>query len=511
MEDLIALAEVVNKQKIKNIEIISEDSKLSPKSKLFYENLVNGNIKSDDDALNILYDQDIIDSKYRKLKSRLKNRLINTLFFIDVQKYGKSERDIIQTRALHMVASMKILKNRGKGKAAMNIAEEALKLTSKSELVDLSIIICQELSFHYGIFNYNKKKDELYSGLLDEQQELLKLELLSKKCFKFFAQQINNRKTNLKLEIPPDIEEGLIFFDSSLSEISNFAVNYNAYNALYFKSYLNRDYNQLESICKRAVKYFRNKKGFSRIGEFSFIQKLGIAYQALGKYKKAIESYNQAMGMNPTAGGVPWYNIRNHLFNTHFAIAQYQIAYNYLLEITRHSSFSKIFPTAREPWLVKEAYIHLLIKMGKVVEDESAENKLRPFRINRFLNEVPHFSKDKRGLNIAILIIHVLFLFINKKEFEIEDRLNALGQYSFRYLRNDETLRSNAFIKMLQKLPLANYHPIRIKRYVDKFHKRLLETPMNISEQSAEIEIIPYEHLWEIVIELLEMRLEKRI
>jgi hypothetical protein len=155
--------------------------------------------------------------------------------------------------------------------------------------------------------------------------------------------------------------------------------------------------------------------------------------------------------------------------------------------------------------------MQLLIKMGKVTEAEDSENKLRPFRINRFLNEVPHYSRDKSGRNIAILIIHVLFLFIQKKDDELDRRLDALGQYSFRYLRNDETLRSNAFIKMLQKLPDAHYHPIGIQRRVSKFYKRLTETPMNISEDSAETEVIPYEHLWEIVLELLQMRLDKEI
>jgi len=378
-------------------------------------------------------------------------------------------------------------------------------------LDDLSLMLCQDLSFHYGIYDYNRKKDVFYSDLVNHYQHLLNLTVEAKKCFKFYAQHINLQKTSTQIILDENIERSLELVTKNLEATDSFSFKYNAFNALYFKSYLEKDYPELEKISRAAIKYFRKKEGFSTIGEFSFLQKLGISYQAQGKYAEAIDTYHDVLKINPKEGTSPWYNIRNHLFNTHLAIKEYQNAYKYLLDVTTFSGFTKLFDTTKEPWRVKEAYMHLLIKMKKVIEDQDAENKLRPFRINRFLNEVPHFSKDKRGLNIAVLIIHVLFLFINKKEFEIEDRLNALGQYSFRYLRNDETLRSNAFIKMLQKLPLANFHPVRLKRHVEKFHKRLLETPMNISEQSAEIEIIPYEHLWEIVIELLEMRLEKKI
>jgi len=93
----------------------------------------------------------------------------------------------------------------------------------------------------------------------------------------------------------------------------------------------------------------------------------------------------------------------------------------------------------------------------------------------------------------------------------LERRLDNLGQYSFRYLRNDDTLRSNAFIKILQRMPAAAYNPIKLKRDTDKYYQRLINAPMIIAENSKEVEVIPYEHLWEIVIEMLEKRLKREI
>jgi tetratricopeptide (TPR) repeat protein len=303
----------------------------------------------------------------------------------------------------------------------------------------------------------------------------------------------------------------MIDIEGFLGSINTYDFNYQARNALYFKAYLENDLDRMIDLSKDAVAFFKTKEGFLKLGEFSFLQKLGIAYQARKEYSNALDVYHQAFKLNPREGNTPWYNIRNHIFNVHLHLREYQEAYKYLLEATSHKSFKQLYNLSKEPWILKEAYMHLLIKMGKVAEDKDSKHKLRPFRLSRFLNEVEHFSKDKRGLNIAVNIIHALFLFLQKKDDEFERRLAALGQYSFRYLRRDETLRSNAFIKMLQKLPDAGFHPLRVKRYTDKYYKRMVEAPMVIQENSKEVEIIPYEHLWEIVLELLEMRLNKEI
>ncbi|MEL6989086.1 MAG: hypothetical protein AAGK97_14835, partial [Bacteroidota bacterium] len=114
------------------------------------------------------------------------------------------------------------------------------------------------------------------------------------------------------------------------------------------------------------------------------------------------------------------------------------------------------------------------------------------------------FTKDKRGLNIAILIVHVLFLLHLKKYNQIIDRTEALNQYCYRYLRTDDTFRSNCFIKMLLQIPKADFNRMRTERYAEKFVNKLRSMPLSVSTQSAEVEFFPYEDLWEITLEMLD-------
>lgn len=82
--------------------------------------------------------------------------------------------------------------------------------------------------------------------------------------------------------------------------------------------------------------------------------------------------------------------------------------------------------------------------------------------------------------------------------------MDALKQYSYRYLRKDETLRTNLFIKMLNSMVKADFNRIRTERYVEPLWEQLRSVPINISEQGIEVEILPFEQLWPMVLEMLE-------
>ncbi|NNF22026.1 MAG: hypothetical protein HKN67_08795 [Saprospiraceae bacterium] len=129
---------------------------------------------------------------------------------------------------------------------------------------------------------------------------------------------------------------------------------------------------------------------------------------------------------------------------------------------------------------------------------------MRTFRIGRFLNDVDKFARDKRGLNITINIIQMLFLIIDEKYDDVLDKLAALKQYNFRYLKRPEYARSSNFIKMLLKIPEANYEPDLIRSKAAKFYDNLVSHTSDFSEQSMSIEIIPYEQLWKEILSIFE-------
>ncbi len=90
------------------------------------------------------------------------------------------------------------------------------------------------------------------------------------------------------------------------------------------------------------------------------------------------------------------------------------------------------------------------------------------------------------------------------------DKIDALSQYCYRYLRDDETFRSNCFIKMLMLIPKIGFHPLRLERHANKLLKKLQSKPFKIDEQSIDIKIINFELLWEYILEQLNLNLSSK-
>lgn len=155
-----------------------------------------------------------------------------------------------------------------------------------------------------------------------------------------------------------------------------------------------------------------------------------------------------------------------------------------------------------ERWRIYEGYTFFFISNKQIKPDHN--NPLKKFRITKFVNELPIYAKDKRGVNISIILIQILFLLEQKRFGDIIDRMESLKTYVHRYLRQDDTFRSNCFIKMLLTLPECSFHKKAVIRKSEKNFQKLIEKPLNMANQIAEIEIVPYEMLWEFVLESLD-------
>ena len=502
MEDLITLTRLLSVQKVKQIEIITEDAEMSSKTKMLYEAIKNGKIQSDEEAAALLYDSTPNHAAYRKLKYRLKQRLINTLFFIDIQSYSKSEYQKVLNKSFKNWAAFKILLDRGVRQPAINIAESILKSSLSFDLLELSFLICKDLKFQYGIFLNNNYKYKKYSEQFNEISKLLNLRIRAEELYTEYARIILKTKN---YEYNDEVQK----LELSLKDILNSPILSKSYytyyytlEAAYFNSLIKKDLHGQLKYSDQGIKYFKDKNQFNNLAIFSFTEKKGICLLSLERYNEAMEQFNECLTYLPTKGGISWYNLQNYKFITHIIAKNYNEALFILVDVMNSKGFKNLSDSFREPWYLKEAFINFLIQTGRIDKSLAEEYNLRSFRLSRFLNEVSTFSKDKRGLNITINIIQMLFLIVDEKYDQVLDKLSALRQYNFRYLKRPEYTRSSNFVKMLLKIPEGDYKASTIRKKAHKYHLKLLESPNDYSEHSLSLEIIPYEQLWEEILSM---------
>ncbi|MBK8851468.1 MAG: hypothetical protein IPN73_15155 [Saprospiraceae bacterium] len=131
-------------------------------------------------------------------------------------------------------------------------------------------------------------------------------------------------------------------------------------------------------------------------------------------------------------------------------------------------------------------------------------------QVKKYMNEYPEFSRDKSSMNIPIIIAQLLEAIVLKKESDVFDRMEALKKYSSRYITKSDSIRSNCFINMLLEVVRNNYHVVAIERHAKKYYTKLVANPKISSEEAAEVELIPYEHLWQIIMNYLEAQKKSR-
>jgi hypothetical protein len=175
-----------------------------------------------------------------------------------------------------------------------------------------------------------------------------------------------------------------------------------------------------------------------------------------------------------------------------------------LIIAVNEKKYLKKFPNYLEIINTVLGYLNLLIDFKFIKISNKLKGKVPEFRLGKYLNSVPIFSKDKRGINISILLLHIAFLLQRKDYNTIIDRTDSLNQYAYRYLRRDDSFRSNCMIKMVIQMTKADFHPARTERYTADLLIQLKSVKLAGSGENIEIEMIPFEVLWEIMLKSLK-------
>jgi len=468
MEDLRTLVNLISKQKLSQIDIITSDKDLSSHSKKLYNGVLSGQYTTDYEAALDIYNKAEDADSYKKLKYRLKQKLINTLFFIDIQGYSKSAYSKAIIRNYKNVSAVMILLDNAPQRAAMHLAEITLKAAVKYDMSDIIIILLPRLIRHYGIFEYNKKKYLRYKDLLKKHHQILAAELQAEILYIESGQMTIHSKHHQSSQASLEIEKELDQMKVDFPDVNSYKYQLTKYSAEYMINLLHKKYELLDKICIDAIQYFSKRKGFSDFAKFDFNMKHAVVHIYYKRYDKALRCLDICNSLNKVIGNYNWFLVHSYQVLVYFNQRNYDQAYFIATNVINNKKFKSSYELFRQQWIVKEAYIQFLVRILKVDLTKFPDNHLKPFRLSRFLNDVDLMIKDKKGMNVPVIIIEILTLILDEKWDVIENR------------------------------------PTRIRKKLNKYHNRLIAIPFEMTEQEIQVEIIPYEDLWEMTLGLLD-------
>jgi hypothetical protein len=465
----------------------------SSKMQQLFDAVVEQSVPTEQAAIQLLYGQDTdLNGKFSSLKTRLKERLLLLLPLFDFSVPQHRDRNQAQVEAQKKWSSVLLLTNQRARLNILPLLNEVMEVSTRYDLIDLQVKALHQYCQYYACDFTQLQKYDQYALQYTEAQRVWQAENQAESDYHQLLRSYANTPATRK-EVGQSAwkayEQAATVMTGSEAYRLHFYGRLLQVTAL---SYLGR-HQEVLAACTSAIEFFKEKP-FDCITAFqTFNYQLIVAAIHTRSFEigqTAIEN----QGNSFPEGHYNWFKYKELALILSLHSRHYQEAFSIVTETCTHAALKQLPDPMQQSFKLYEAYMHYLGESGMIAMYQPE----KPFRLGKFLQEVPDFSADKRGKNIPVLMLQILFSARRKQKDGLIDRAEALEKYTTRYLKADDQLRSNCFMHMLIHWVNAGFHPVATERKVGKYLKKLADTPIELANQPFELEIIPYEELWQI-------------
>jgi|SRR6185436_512430 len=470
----------------KALKILFSQDSYDPKAYTLLNGIVSGKYKNDNDASNELYNCSPDAKKYLMLKSRTKEYLLNLIFTMDRGKRMKSAFEKALYVCSRNIIAARLLILRGMRNVAIDYLKTALILAGKFQFTELEILAARLLRTHES-FAGTEKKMNYYDKLIKSKNDLLIAETRMEELLERIYVQL--RKTAApKEKLSKTTSDSYKKSKEILGKNNSFSLLANYYRIAIYYFHNHGEHMKVIEMCNSCEKNLKSNPVFidyALLSEMA-LQKLDTSLY-LRNYDLGKENVEVCRTLfNP--GYLNWLIFLEYYFLLCLHTQNYDEALKIYYEVVKHPKFAS-YPAERlEKWKIFEAFLFYILP-------ENAQQK--KFNVFKFINEVPIFSKDKRGYNLSIIIAQIALL-IKMGDFDkVMDKFNPLKSYSGRYVSKSRNPRSFYFVKMLLQMVKYDFDPEKTKSIANKFFIKLKQAKLGNQGELETLEVIPYDILWE--------------
>ncbi len=507
MQALQELVAIVTRAKINSAEAANAFARQSPELQKIYDLIAEGKISSDEDLSAFLHPSEGRPGRRTRIKTALRDYLLHTLLQIDLNLPHYHARQKAWFECYRKWAAVKLLLGRNAHIAALEVAEEILLRAEQFEFTDLAVDASRALRLYYGSIAGDIKKYETFGSIVRRLDDVFRYENLAEEHYTELVIRYVNSKA-MQSEVHEQAKQYYAELSDALRQYDTYRLHFCGRLIEVIVHTSVNDYARTVRVCDDAIRFFEAKSYLANIPLQAFIYQEMVCYVQLKDYDRG--KIAAARGLKLLEEGTfNWFKYQELLLLLSLHAGEYQEAYTVFHRAIRHRRFGALPGGIQQSWKIFEAYLYYLHENKRLLP-EAQDPVFNRFRMARFLNETPLFARDKRGMNIPILIFQILYLILVRRYDETIDRIEALDKYASRYLKKDDTFRSNCMIKMLLQIPASGFHRVAVARNAEKFERMLRSVPLDFARQSHEVEIIPYEALWEMALASLELNIYPR-
>ena len=495
MEELMQLVDIVKHKGQRSLQLVNQNFRKKEKSKdnILYQGIINNTFSDEVEAAKKLFKTDPGNRNFRNTKAKLKQKLLNNLFFLD---YHKSEYTAYQEAyydCLNQLHQIKILIMEGANCIALRKIPAIIKTAMEFELFDTALEAllinrnefsrlgkCTPLNISENDIKAIKPIQKVIMDCEDIYYDTLVMMNKSLSSCEKIMNDIPKRIHRIEYLARKHELRRLDILSKKL-KIAYYTVNQNHAENLKVCSYLESKYLSLD---------FANIKVDLQYKELVFL-KLYSLY-VLNRNEEGIKyAYNTSTIFRP--GTPDWFRFKEYQFLLLMKAEKFHQATNVYRTVRVNKNYHKVPEIDQERWQIYRVYL-LFVNDSKLIK--------WGFDIERYKEYTPDFSKDYQGYNIATLIIQFLLYFREADFKNLKIKLDRLSQFSSTHLDKRHNYRNSIFIRMLEITREKDYNYKLISEKGMTYLKKLVTTQIP-PDWSLELEVIPYEKLWEYVLNIL--------
>jgi len=449
---------------MKLIASLSASSNYKPKGgdqQRLFEMLVEQDL-SRPEAIQSFPNANYFNLTYKRLKD-------NLLAHISKKDLADLELQYYEVQHKAMAANLLFYNN---NRAAIKIAEEVIVQAERLDLLQIALSLSNKLELHYSIIDINSRKFKKYKEKTIYLSKIYREECRARSILASFNFELYKKRKSFDINT---IEQELLSYSNN--QHYRFKMFYHTTLSLIYKHRQDRT-NELKNY-EEAIQFFKNNQ-LIYISEWKFTKELAKLYLEEKSYKLAASKINKAL-LLPPEGCFNWHLSMQQKAVLGFHTQKLALVLSTQKKALQHPPTSSII---KGQWLLIGAWLAIFEKLDKIQTGTS-------FRLYRFQNEVelPPIQRP------VLLIVEGIYLLLQKKKKQFLLWKEKTATIS---IPKTHHARTKVMLQMLYKIESCDYHPISVQRHTAPLLKKMQKLPIPV-----EIEFVPYEWLWELVMEWL--------
>ncbi len=430
------------------------------------------------------------EASFRKLHSRVMTKLLNNLYFLDHtdERYLVSRRHELE--CLDLLHKATILYMEGDYPLTLRLLLKCLSLAQKDSFTAYAVQAANLLRVLYA----QQQQRPQYRAITKTLAHLQQVRDYEEEAERVYGDVRLARASTVKARrtLLPLMPEYLV----RLEELHRKAKSFNTSNYVYqmrlAQQELTGNYAAIIKTTAEAARQLKsgklNPRRFDvRFNHFMSVYAHLLSRQAEKGLKLAAvydKDFHQSSGN--------WFYFQEHYLLLALHAGDYPQARQVLQTATGSTNFGKQRELAQQRWELFRTYVDFVLPPARPTPGQRRQTA-------QWALTIPEYSRDKRGHNVAILVMQVLYFLRQRDLNAVLMRADRLRKYQQRHLREAANLRTRLFLRLLLLIVDQDFDPVRSARQAEPLLKQLGEAPPP-GEAFAEVEIIPYETLWQLAL-----------